>query len=330
MKRLLAGSVASALFVCGAAQAHQQPVPAPAANPGQSGTQNPGQPATNPSGQTTAPPQTGQNPIGQPNRTPLGQNPGIQPGQTPATNPLGKPGRITTGQNPGATGQGTAINRNGQTGQNGMINGQPRVNPVGQGAVLNTGPNGTQLVPGLYQNAEISRSLKLTNKQIDQLNAANTQIQNRYQNQLSQVGTLTGEQRAQALERLRANQWNDFYRSTGSIFTPQQLQRYRQLQYQYEGPRAFLDPAVRQQLNLTDSQVRQFQLLQQNALPPQAFLQNADGSVRTNGIRDYNAYQSSTNERMNAILSQEQRDRWHDLVGDRYNFGPYVSSIFVR
>ncbi len=211
-----------------------------------------------------------------------------------------------------------------------MINGQARQNSIGQGAGINAQPNSNQFGSGLYRSADIRRSLNLTDAQIDRLNAANTQIQQRYQNQLSQVSNLTPEQRTAALESLQARQVNDFYQSANGVFTPQQLQRYRQLEYQYRGPAALTSAEIRGQLNLTDSQLRALQVMQQNALAPQAFLQNSDGSIRNNGLQEYNAYRQHTSEQMDAILSQEQRDRWRGLIGEPYNFGPYVSSVFVR
>jgi hypothetical protein len=338
MKRLLASSVITALALCGAAQARQQPAtPPPAGNPGQSGTSNPVQPAGQQNGQTGQPIQPGvQNPVGQPGQTPVGQNPASQPGQGGAINPVGQPGRTPIGQNPaGQPGQGTSINPIGQpgrnaVGQNGMINGQPRQNSIRQVPGTGVLPDAYQSGIGLYQSPDIRRTLNLTTAQIDRLNAANALIQQRYRDRLTRTASLPADQRAAELERLRASQLNDFYTSGTGVFTPEQLRRYRQLEYQYQGPAAFIDPDVQRQLNLTDAQLRRFRLIQQNVLGPQAFLLNSDGSIRTNGLQEYNAYRQHTNEQMDSILSQEQRDRWRDLTGDPYNFGPYVSSVFVR
>jgi len=213
-----------------------------------------------------------------------------------------------------------------------MINGQPRQNPAGQtgGIAAQSGRIQAQYGSNLYLGTDIRRSLNLTNDQIDRLNTTNAQIQQRYQDQLSRIESLTPDQRAAELQRLRARQLDDFYQSSTGVFTPEQLRRYRQLEYQYQGPAALTYPEIQRQLNLTDAQVRQYRLMQQNALAPQSFLLNSDGSIRNNGLADYVAYRHHVNEQMEAIMSQEQRDRWQALIGEPYNFGPYVSSVFVR
>jgi len=321
--KVLAKSLLTMLAMCGATQAQQSPAQTSPGTSGQQGMQNPGRPATNPSGQTGVTPngqsgqQGGQNPVNIPGRTPVGQNPVQQPGQGTGNNPLGPIGPVgQPGQNPiGQPGSG--------------VNGMPGRNTIGQNVGINARPTTGQM-RALYQNADIGRTLNLTADQLDRLNAANARIQQGYQTQLSRLESLTPGQREIAMQQLRASQLNDFYKSANGVFTPEQLRRYQQLEYQYQGPAAFTDPTVRTRLSLTDDQVRQFQLMQQNALNAQSFLQNADGTIRNNGMAEYSAYRRLTNEQMDAILSQEQRDRWRSMIGEPYNFGPYVSSIYVR
>jgi hypothetical protein len=198
----------------------------------------------------------------------------------------------------------------------------------------NVGINGlasqSQFVSPLYSNAEIRRSLNLTPQQLERLDLSSREIDQRYANELSRLNSLAAEQRDVEIRRLQSTRLSDLNRASTGVFTPEQARRYQQLEYQYQGPAAFTDPAVRARLSLTEDQLRQFQLMQKNALDARSFLRNADGSIRNNGLAEYNAYRSRTNEQMDAILSQEQRDRWRGMIGEPYNFGPYVSSIYVR
>lgn len=279
MMKRVAGSIITALAMCGASQAGQQPPPTSPANPGQQGNQNPGN--TNPVGQTGQPPagQAGQNTVG-------------QPGQS--------------------------------------INGQPRQNAAGQNSGIKAQPTTGQFGDPLYQHPDVRQSLKLTEEQINRLNAANKQLEQRYQNERARLDSLTPAERSAEIQRLTTTGRTDFYRSANDVFTPAQLQRYRELEYQYQGPSAFGDPDIRARLNLTDDQVRRFQSLQTDYRPHQSFLVNADGSVRNDGPKQYQLYRQRVNEQMEAILSQEQRDRWRNLIGEQYSFQPYVSSAFVR
>jgi hypothetical protein len=183
----------------------------------------------------------------------------------------------------------------------------------------------------LYQDNGVRKLLNLTDDQVDRLNATNSRIQQKYADELTRVNVLTTEQRAAELERLRSSQRGDFYKSVDNVLTPAQLERYRQLEYQLQGASAFSDPNIRTRLSLTNEQIRRIQELQGNRLSYEAFLRNPDGTLRTSSVDEYRAYRLPTNEALDAILSQEQRDRWRDLIGQPYDkFGPDVSAVFVR
>ena len=183
----------------------------------------------------------------------------------------------------------------------------------------------------LYQDNNVRKLLNLSSDQVDRLNATNRRIQQKYADELTRVNALSTEQRAAELQRLLSSQRADFYKSVDNVFTPAQLERYRQLEYQLQGASAFSDPNIRTRLSLTNEQIRRIQELQNNPSSYEAFLRSPDGTLRRSSIDEYRAYRLGTNERLDAILSQEQRDRWRDLIGQPYDkFGPDVSAAFVR
>ncbi len=243
--RLLAGSLLTAVAIFGLGQAF-----------GQQGGQNiggqsgqgikgqpqgglPGQSPIGPTGQSIKgqpAQQGGQNPIGQPGQNSVGQ-PGQplngQPGQTP----VGQPGQPLNGQpalNPTGSNVQPAQSTVGQLGQvpTGLtVQGRP--NQVGQAIGGNQNQSG---VP-LYEYADVRRSLNLTDQQIKRLNTAYDQVRQHYRSQMGRVNSLPEAQRAGELQRLQKNQQNEFISSMKGVFTPQQIQRYRQLEYQSQGAR---------------------------------------------------------------------------------------------
>ena len=282
-----------------------------------------GQPAVGQNGQplqnTVVQPGTNLNglPVFGQNGQPL-QNPNVQPG----TNVIGQP----------------VLGQNGQPLQNSVV--QPNLPLSGPGRTFSgnstiTGQNlinqpaivlGTQNHFGvpLYQNADVRRSLNLTDAQLRQLSSNSPQYLQQLQNQLGRLASLSESERTAALQNLQAGSQQEFWRSATSVFTPEQTQRYRQLEYQYQGPGAFSNPEVRSRLNLTNDQTQRLQELHdQNTHWMQMFL--APGGAGQDASARYSDYRQQLNEKTNAILNPDQRQTWQGMIGDPYEFRMPVS-----
>jgi hypothetical protein len=310
--RTSAGILLTTAAIFGSSQAFgQQSGQSPVGQPGQNAIGQSGQGIKGQPGQ-----QSGQNPIGQPGQAPVGQagqaikgQPGQQDGQNPIgqtgqpiQNPVGQPGRNPIGQ-PGQTMQGQPV-----------LAGQ---NPTGQTAPA-LGTQNHFGVP-LYQNADVRRSLNLTDAQIAQLSSNSPQLQQQLQTQLSRLASLPASERAAEQQKLQAGSQQEFWRSATSVFTPEQVQRYHQLEYQYQGPGAFSNPEVRSRLNLTNDQAQRLQELhEQNAHWMQMFL--APGGSGQDAAARYSDYRQQLNEKTNAILNPDQRRIWQGMTGDPYDF----------
>ena len=296
--------------------------------PGQQGNPNPiGQPGMNLNGQPVLG-QNGQpvqNSVGQPTMYFNGQPILPQNGQH-LQNPIGQPGTNVNGQ--------PVVGQNGQPLQNTI--GQPGVNLIGQpgrttpGQAMATGQNsinqpttflGTQNHFGvpLYQNSDVRRSLNLTDSQIRQLSSNNPQFLQQLQNQLGRLSSLPASERAAELQNIQTGSQQEFWRSASGVFTPEQTQRYRQLEYQYQGPAAFSNPEVRSRLNLTNDQAQRLQALHEQNTHWMQMFQEPGGSGQDAAAR-YSDYRQQLNEKTNAILTLDQRRTWQQMTGDPYDF----------
>ncbi len=352
--RLLAASLLTSVAIFGSSQAFgQQGGQSIGGQSGQGikGQPQGGQPGQSPIGPTgqsikgQPPQQGGQNPIGQPGQNPIGQSGQPLNGQ-PGQNPLGQPGLPVNGQpeqNPiGPAGQ----PMNGQPAQNPIgPNGQPVQNAVGQfgqvptGLTVQTKPNQIgqpasaiqdQFGIPLYQYAEVRRSLNLTDQQINRLNTAYDQLRQRYQSQMARVNSLPEAQRATELQRLQANQQNEFSSSMKGVFTPQQIQRYRQLEYQAQGPAAFSNPEIQKRLNLSDLQVRRFQDLQEQSLRDLRSPSQNVGETGPDAVARYKSFRQEFDERASLLLNEDQRRAWQEMTGEQFVFQPNPGSTATR
>ena len=207
--------------------------------------------------------------------------------------------------------------------QGGQItNPPPGANPTQQnGQILNGQPAQTvtinqQYGSQLYQNADIRRSLNLTDDQFTRLNSANDQLRQRYLEQSGRLNSLPTAERAAEIQKLQAGLRDDFYRSAAGIFTPEQLQRYRQLDYQNQGLNAFANPEVRRNLNLTDEQVRKLQEFQAQTTA-QSAATNSSPAGRDSST-PYPIFREPTFGRTSAVLNPEQREAWLKMLGEPY------------
>src|SRR5262249_27632374 len=152
----------------------------------------------------------------------------------------------------------------------------------------------------------VSQNLGLTPQQLNQLNQANQELQGRFQRESGQV-RINDPRRNQQLQDMR-NAYNaELNQSAGTIMTPEQLNRYRQLVIQNRGFDAFADAEVQRRLELTNAQLQRLQLLsQQNNQQLQGFVPN--------GPPDWNEfwrrYHVWRQQQLNGILNQQQQQAW--------------------
>ncbi|MFL5341066.1 MAG: hypothetical protein ACJ8F7_13045 [Gemmataceae bacterium] len=178
----------------------------------------------------------------------------------------------------------------------------------------------------LYRQDDIGRSLNLTPEQINRLNRATESLQTRYGTDFERLGTLSDRERGQRYNELMRNYYSDWNKATNDIFNDQQRTRYGQLELQYRGIDAFSDPDLQRRLNLTDEQRTRLRDLD---TWNQQQMQGLPNRMRTAGDRGadiWSDYRKQSSERLNQILTPEQRQTWSQLTGEAYNFRPPVSN----
>jgi len=169
---------------------------------------------------------------------------------------------------------------------------------------------------------DVGRSLNLTQNQTTRLNEMTTGLQNRYQEDFQKFDTLPQDRRTQLLQRYNA----DWMKSAGDIFNEQEMNRYRQLNYQYQGFDAFNDPDLQKRLNLTDEQRKQLNDARQWNQQQWQDIQRRGADDRDAGTRLYRDYWKERGQRLNKILTEEQRRTWGQITGNPFTFQPNFST----
>ena len=120
--------------------------------------------------------------------------------------------------------------------------------------------NGINQTPW-YSVPVVRQQLNLTDDQYGQLNNSYNTAYTTYNTGITGLNDgLTDEQRAQQTAQLNGTFYTNWNQATNKVIVdPAARQRFNQAYWQYQHYGAFSDPTVRQQLNLTDAQIKQFQ-----------------------------------------------------------------------
>ncbi len=202
----------------------------------------------------------------------------------------------------------------------------PQTNPVDQvNANANRWYNGVGQSPW-FNDPEVRRQLKLNDDQIRQLNQGYAQSWNRYYQGLNQLDKgLNEQQRVQQLHQLNGGFYRDLSRSANTVYAdPAARERFHQLQWQYRGYGALADPAMQQQLNLSNAQ-RQDAIQANQAWNRRMASWHHDYVADPDSVlQKYNESRSEFNEGMRKILTPQQQVGWDSITGQPYEFPPQI------
>jgi len=200
----------------------------------------------------------------------------------------------------------------GAAGQGGAGTGTP-------GQAGNTGPGGYSQTPW-FSNQGVRNQLKLQPEQFQKLEKSYMDYYGKYKSSLGSLDKLNEQERTQKLNDLSSSFGSNVMKSAEGTLTPEQMQRFRQLDIQYRGYDALNDPDIQRKLKLTDEQREQLRKYgrQYNEQMNSIYKDNN----REAATKRYNDLRRQSSDRINSTLTEEQRRAWRDITGDPYNFEP--------
>jgi len=174
-----------------------------------------------------------------------------------------------------------------------------------------------------YGEPGIRQQLKLTDEQYARLNQVYTKAYNTFNQSAADLGNLTDQQRQERIAQNYSTFYKNLDTSSQDLLSPEQRTRYSQLWMQYRGYDSLLDPTVRQKLNLTDAQVaelRQYNTDYQQKMND--YIQQY-GTNRDAAMKGYQVLQPQVGQRINQVLTEQQRGQWGEITGSPYRFQPF-------
>jgi Spy/CpxP family protein refolding chaperone len=169
---------------------------------------------------------------------------------------------------------------------------------------------------GMLRTPEVQTELKLTDEQKTKVSALADKLQQERQGQ--SLRDLSDEERQKVMAERRASE----DKQLGEILNADQVKRYHQLRLQQQGMTAVAEKEVADQLSLTADQKTKIQeiISAQQAEMRSAFQGGGGGGDRSAMREKMMAMRKQTEDKIAALLTDDQKNKWKELVGAPFTF----------
>lgn len=177
----------------------------------------------------------------------------------------------------------------------------------------------------LLRIAEVQKELKMTPEQVGKIDAKQQDVRQAMQ-ELRQGGgnqqQASDEDRAKMMAKMQEIQT----KAVKDILDEKQMKRFNQLQLQQGGPLSLARKEVATELKLTEDQQKKIQKIQTdlNDERRSAFqgvdFQNMSDEERTKMMTKMQDMQKAAGEKVEAVLTAEQKKQWKEMLGEPFKF----------
>jgi hypothetical protein len=172
-------------------------------------------------------------------------------------------------------------------------------------------------VAGLLTNESVQKELKIDEAQAGKVKDAVQKVQDAHKDDFAKLRDLSGEEQRTKREELSKTVNSEVLGAVGDILKPEQVARLKQIELQQAGARAFTRPDVQKALTLKDDQKETIKTINDDAA--KAMRDLFQGGQRTPESREkMTALRKETLEKVQAVLSDEQKKSWKDMTGEPF------------
>jgi hypothetical protein len=172
----------------------------------------------------------------------------------------------------------------------------------------------------LFRMNEVSKSVELTDRQVNDLNLMTQKLQTRYREQFERLAGLPVQEQTDRRLLLNREYVNAWLTDATGVLNDRQLTRYRQLQTQFGGFVSLTDPVVQKALNLTDAQMARLQDNVTWSNQQLAAIREQAAIDQARALQLFTAYNQASQERFNQLLNADQQRAWAQLTGEPFPF----------
>jgi hypothetical protein len=194
--------------------------------------------------------------------------------------------------------------------------------------MMGMGGGGLQLLG----NKSVQQEIKLDGEQTEKVAKYVQETSEKRREQFLKLQDLSQDERREKMGELMRTANEETQKALKDLLKPDQLKRFNQIELQQRGFMAFADPAVRQQLKLTEDQAGQVRTLADSFRGEMGeIMQNNQGNFQE--IRKQSeALRKQKTEKALALLTSEQSKTWKEMTGEPFEvkFEPRPAGVRAR
>lgn len=165
----------------------------------------------------------------------------------------------------------------------------------------------------LIRNESVQKELNLSAEQIEKLNAALDKVNANHKDERDKLKDLPKEDRFKQGQKVFQAINEESRKEVAKILDDKQMKRFRQIELQAAGPRAFTLPEVQKNLKLTDDQKTKMKEISDDAgQKRRELIQGGFNEETRNKMTELN---KETMEKTLGVLTAEQKKTWKEMTG---------------
>ena len=171
--------------------------------------------------------------------------------------------------------------------------------------------------PFIISRAKVQEDLKLSDDQKQKLRGTMTGYVQETMKVFEKLKDLKAGEREKEMQSHRQKSDEKFSAFVKETLTPDQLQRFRQLRLQHDGPGAMGRPEVRKELNITDEQLQQFMgVIQEMQKDIEPLIKEAQSGGNPQEIfPKVVKLRQECQAKIEALMSDAQKKQWKEMLG---------------
>jgi Spy/CpxP family protein refolding chaperone len=170
----------------------------------------------------------------------------------------------------------------------------------------------------LLSNEGVHKELKLEDDQVSKVKTLADDLRTKMRDSFQSVQSLEGEERGKKMQELVKGNQEALHKGLAEILKPDQLKRFKQIEWQQSGANALANAEVAEALKLTDDQKAKVkELLADHSKQQRELFQTAQGD-REAAREKMTTLSKETKEKGMALLTTEQKTSLEGLLGSRY------------
>jgi hypothetical protein len=107
------------------------------------------------------------------------------------------------------------------------------------------------------------------------------------------------------------------HKALAGVLDAKQLKRLREIELQQRGPSALADAKVQEELKLSESQAKSIKTIVEDSRKQREDIRKEFKDDRKGAFEKFQTLQKETNEKLQEVLSAEQRRAWKQMLGDK-------------